>query len=190
MNNYRLEIFTEERSMEFFLRALLPRILPSGFELDVNCFIRPHEGKSDLKRSLSKKVKAFPHFSQPVKLLIIHDQDSNECKVLKASLISECSNIKSGDFLVRIACKELENWYLGDFGSIETVYPDIRISGLTRKAKFRNPDRLNGSEEMNILIRHFSKSHASRELGRIINIENNNSPSFNCLITGIAKLLT
>lgn len=189
MSNYRLEIFTEERSMEYFLRALLPRILPTGFELDTNCFIRPHEGKSDLKRSLSKKVKASPHFSQPVKLLIIHDQDSNDCKVLKTNLISECSGLKSGDFLVRIACKELENWYLGDLESIDIVYPDTQASGLSGKSKFRNPDRLNGSEEMNNLTRKFSKSHASREIGRIISIENNNSSSFNYFISGIAKLL-
>ena len=35
-----IEILTEEPSMEYFLRGILPRILPDDFMIDVNCFIR------------------------------------------------------------------------------------------------------------------------------------------------------
>lgn len=48
----RLEFLVEERSMAEVLKVLLPRILPASWVLDENYFIRPHEGKSDLKRSI------------------------------------------------------------------------------------------------------------------------------------------
>lgn len=189
MEKVVLEIFTEERSMENFLRGLLPRILPSDFQLDINCFIRPHEGKSDLKKSLIRKVKAFQNYPHPVKLLIIHDQDSNDCKLLKADLVSICSSISNLEFLVRIACKELENWYLGDLYSIERIYPDSRASRLSNKSKFKRPDSLNGTEELENLSKKFSKSHASREIGKIICLEDNRSVSFNHFVSGVSKIL-
>jgi hypothetical protein len=188
MSEIRFEIFTEEQSMEIFLRELLPRILPPEIKLDRNCFIRPHEGKSDLKKSLRNKIKAFPHYPNRVKLLIIHDQDANDCRRLKEELVSICSSLPKGDFLIRIACKELENWYLGDLESIEKIYPESRAGQFMNKSKFRVPDNLNGAQEMSYLTRKFSKSHASRELGKIINLENNRSNSFNHLISGIAKI--
>jgi hypothetical protein len=189
MPDFTLEIFTEEKSMENFLRELLPRILPVHLELDKNCFIRPHEGKDDLRKSLRRKVMAFPHFPKPIKLLVIHDQDSNDCGKLKEELVSICPDLKKEDFLIRIACKELENWYLGDLRSIELVYPDSKASQLINKSKFRNPDSLNGADEVLKLTSKFSKSHASRELGKIISLTENRSVSFNHLISGVSKFL-
>lgn len=51
--NKRMEILVEDYSMEVFLKGLLPRILPEDFELGRNCFIYPHEGKSDLKKAFA-----------------------------------------------------------------------------------------------------------------------------------------
>ncbi len=44
----RVEFLLEEPSMENFLKVLLPKILPRGFELDINCFLHAHQGKTDL----------------------------------------------------------------------------------------------------------------------------------------------
>ena len=41
----RVEILVEEPSMQVFLRGLLPIVLPEGFALDFNCFIRPHQAQ-------------------------------------------------------------------------------------------------------------------------------------------------
>ncbi len=57
-----VEILVEERSMEIFLRVILPELLPNPYVLDQNCFIRPHQGKSDLQKSIPKKVQAFKNF--------------------------------------------------------------------------------------------------------------------------------
>jgi Domain of unknown function (DUF4276) len=188
MNPTVIEILTEEPSMEYFLRGLLPRILPGDYALDQNCFIRPHEGKSDLKKSIPRKMSAYQHFGYPVKVLIVHDQDANDCVLLKKDLLA-LSKPTSVPILVRIACRELENWYLGDFSALEQVYPEIRASELYRKAKFRNPDNVFGSKEIKSLSNNFTKTGAARVLGPIIDVSENNSPSFQQFITGLSKLL-
>lgn len=188
MKNIRLEILTEEPSMENFLRVILPKILPSEYKLELNCFIRTHEGKSHLKKSIPKKFKAYPRFGLPVKVMIIQDQDSSNCIILKEELI-KLTNGSEIPFIVRIACKELENWYLGDMKAIEKVYPRSKASRLQHKAKYKNPDDLNGSEEMTLIAKDFTKSFASREIPKYMDIERNNSKSFNQLIIGLKKLL-
>lgn len=87
----RLEFLVEERSMAEVLKVLLPRILPASWVLDENYFIRPHEGKSDLKRSIPKKLKGFAqHKEQTTGFIIIQDQDSNDCRQLKQELVALC----------------------------------------------------------------------------------------------------
>jgi uncharacterized membrane protein YheB (UPF0754 family) len=189
-NPVQLEILTEEPSMENFLREILPKILPFDYELDVNCFIHPHEGKSSLQKSIPKKVKAYPHYPNKVKLLIVHDQVSNNCKKLKKELLKLCSPHESKHVLVRIACKELENWYLGDLQAIQRVYPESKANKLAGKAIYRDPDKVQGSRELEKMTKNFSKSYASREIPKVMNIMSNTSKSFNHLITGINKILS
>lgn len=190
MKNSRIEILTEEKSMELFLSALLPRLLPEGFSLGVNCFIRSHEGKSHLQKSIPNKIKAFQKFSIPVKVMIVHDQDSNDCLILKKKLLelSRQGN-EQVPVVVRIACRELENWYLGDFEALEKLYTEVKAVKYSQKSKFRNPDSVFGAQEMTALSRNFSKSAAARALGTIISIDNNRSPSFRQFISGLNKLI-
>jgi len=190
MSYKALEILTEEPSMEYFLRGMLPRILPKDYVLDENCFIRPHEGKSDLKRSIPKKMRAYPRYGYPVKVLIVHDQDSNDCAELKKTLIEQTkTSLYDIPCVIRIACRELENWYLGDFETLEKIYPEINASRQSKKAKFSNPDNVFGAHEISLLTDNFSKTEAARALGSIINIDSNCSPSFQQFIQGLSKLL-
>ena len=190
MNQTVLEILTEEHSMETFLQVLLPKILPEDYVVGINCFIRPHEGKSDLQSSVPKKMRAYPRYGYPVKVFIIHDQDSNNCILLKRELQELCKiSTYSTPVLIRIACRELENWYLGDMAAIEMVYPETKASRLENKAKYRNPDNLQGHSEMEFLSKKFSKSHAAREIPKYMNLENNKSISFNHFLTGLKKLI-
>ncbi len=183
----RLEILTEEKSMDVFLRGLLPRILPDEFVLDLNCFIRSHDGKSDLIKSIPKIMKAYPHFPDEVRVLIIHDQDSNDCVRLKESLVDLCD--KNIHHVVRIACKELGNWYLGDFKAIQCVFPEVKSEKYEHKSKYRIPDRLNGTQEMKQIAGNFAKVLSAREISRHIDIENNRSVSFQHFVKGLNKLI-
>ena len=186
-NSCVIEILTEEPSMEYFLRGILPNVLPNDYKIDVNCFIRAHRGKSDLKKSIPKKMQAYSKYGYPVKVLIIHDQDSNDCKNLKDELTTLCG-ITSIPFFVRIACKELENWYFGQLDAIEKVFPETKASSLVNKAKFRNPDILSGSYEMNRMTKNFSKTQTAREIPQYMDINKNISKSFNHTIDAIKRL--
>ena len=184
-----VEIYVEEASMENFLRALLPSILPEKYRIDENLFIRPHEGKSHLQKSIPKKMRAFSAYPYKVKLIVLHDQDSNDCKVLKDKLVRLIQQGGDIPFLVRIACRELKNWYLGDLPAVEQVYPESKASRFADKSKFRRCDSLNGAEKMERLSTYFTKSFASREIPKHMNIYENKSVSFNHFVDGIRSFL-
>jgi len=188
--NTIVEILVEESSMENLLEIVLPQILPIGYDLGINCFVRPHQGKSDLKKSITKKVTAYQHFPKPVVLIVIQDQDSNDCKKLKKGLIDLIMKINPEQpHLVRIACKELENFYLGDMRAIEAIYPVFKANRQKRKAKYRNPDNVFGAYDLEQQIKTFSKGYASKNIPRYMDLYDNSSPSFNQLITGVQRFL-
>lgn len=119
----RVEFLLEEESMKNVLEVLLPQILPDSYKLNENCFLRAHNGKSDLKNSIPKKVKVFSAF-KATKLVILHDQDSNDCKTLKRDLMRLCKENGNCPVLIRIPCRELE--------AIEQAYPRKLICALRR----------------------------------------------------------
>ena len=59
-----VEFLLEEPSMVNCLEQILPKILPEGFVLNENCFLRPHNGKSDLLKSIPRKVRVFSNQTQ------------------------------------------------------------------------------------------------------------------------------
>ncbi len=132
-------------------------------------------------------MRAYPNFPKRVRVFIIHDQDSNDCLELKNRILQECN--AQIPTVVRIACLELENWYLGDLPGVELVYPKVNSAALQNKAKYRNPDRLAGSEEMKNLTKDFSKIGAAKKMGTVINFDTNRSVSFNQFVSGFHKLM-
>jgi hypothetical protein len=190
--NYKkqqVEFLLEEPSMANALKIILPQILPKGFELGINCFLRPHQGKQDLKKSIPKKIKTFSKFYIPSKIIIVHDQDSNDCKILKSELAKLCGDNGNCPVLIRIACRELENWYLGDMAAINKIYSDFKPKNHRYKSKFRTVDNTHGSDELESLIPTFQKGYASRNIPYHMNIANNRSISFNHFIVGVMKFL-
>lgn len=135
----RVEFLLEEESMKHVLEILLPKILPPTYRLNENCFLRPHNGKSDLRNSIPKKVKVFSAFREETKLVILHDQDSNDCTVLKKDLQKLCEENGDCPVLIRIPCRELEAWYLGDMEAVEQAYP--RFKANSRQINFETKQR-------------------------------------------------
>jgi hypothetical protein len=185
----RLEFLLEEISMEAFLRNFLPKILPEGYKYKENYFLRPHSGKSDLMRSIPNKLKI--DYGEPTTFIILHDQDSNDCRVLKSEILQLCRNNcrNNNNYLIRIVCRELESWYLGDMQAIECAFPKFKAIKHRNKAKFRRPDELNASEEISKLVPDFQKTKGAKLISQYIEIDNNKSQSFNQFITGIRQIL-
>jgi len=190
MKREQIEILVEEPSMDNFLRVILPKILPEGYKLNDNCFIRPHEGKHDLQKAIPIKARAYKHHHLPVKIIIICDQNSSDCIILKKRLVKSITDNCKLPHLVRIVCRELECWYLGDLNAVEDVYPQSKATRYINKAKFRNPDLLNGANEMENLCQDFTKGYASREIPKRMRLNKNNSPSYHHLMSGIPNLLS
>lgn len=186
----RVEFLLEEPSMEIALREVLPKILPKGYRLGSNCFLRPHAGKVDLQNSIARKIKVFSHFHETVKVVIVHDQHSDDCKRLKKSLLKICSQNGSCEVLIRVVCKELESWFLGDLNAIHKAYPSLHITSDMRK-KFCDPDKFtNAADELKKLLKAVSKGKASREIAPYMDITANRSESFSQFVTGIGKFLS
>ncbi|GHV42810.1 hypothetical protein FACS1894180_0180 [Bacteroidia bacterium] len=185
----RLEFLLEEISMEAFLKNFLPKILPESYKYNENYFLHPHSGKSDLVKSIPKKLKI--DYGVPTTFVILHDQDSNDCKILKSKILKICQETcrPNNRFLVRIVCRELESWYLGDMQAIGKAFPTFNAIKYQNQAKFRNPDSLNASEEIVKLVPKFQKTSGAKLISKYIDIENNKSESFKQFRTGITQIL-
>ncbi len=184
----RIEILTEEPSMQEVLVQILPKILSDKWVLGENYFIRAHEGKSDLKKSIPRKIKVFSNFHEPAGIVILQDQDSADCKLLKQELLSLCQQNGNCAVLVRIVCRELESWYLGDMTAIERAYPKFKATPYKKKSKFREPDLLNNAaQELSKILPDFQKISAAKAISPYLDVnENNNrSESFRQFVSGI-----
>ena len=80
----KLVFLLEEQSMKYFLDGLLPRILPE----EIQFVTIPHEGKSDLQKSLTAKLQGWN--GPDVRFVVVQDQDSNDCRELKEKLLELC----------------------------------------------------------------------------------------------------
>ncbi len=183
----RIEILVEEKSMEELLRIFLPSVLSQHWQLDSNYFIRSFDGKNDLQKSIPKKVKAFSNWHEPIGVVILQDQDGADCKILKNKLVDLITSNGSLPFLIRIVCRELESWYLGDFQAVERAYPNFKSSNYVNKSKFREPDKCNASDELKKILPEFQKVTTAKKIAPYLNINTNKSDSFQQFLVGIQR---
>lgn len=173
----------EEPSMREVLQRLVPQLLPSGVE---PVFV-VHQGKSNLEKSLEVKLKAWR--TPGARFVVVRDQDADDCLELKAHLVALCSQAGRPDALVRIACHELEAWFLGDLAAVGLAFDLPALVKLQRKAKYRDPDQLtNAAEELKKLVSGYQKLLGSRAVSAHLNTSTNRSNSFNVFIKGVRRL--
>jgi hypothetical protein len=131
-----LVFFLEEMSAEAMLRELLPRIIPTA---DVVPRFITFEGKQDLEAQLVRRMRGYRN---PEALFVVmRDQDANpDCKIVKRRLLDLSKKAGRPSVLARIACKELESFYLADLNAVEQ---GLCLKGIARhQNKYREPDRL------------------------------------------------
>ncbi|MDR1831230.1 MAG: DUF4276 family protein [Fusobacteriaceae bacterium] len=179
-----LACFLEEPSARAFLEGVLPRILPEDVEVRYVVF----QGKQDLEKQIERKLRCW---KKPDTLfLVMRDQDAAICTKVKEKLAHLCMAAGKPDTLVRIACHELESFYIGDLSATGKALGLNGLATLSGKAGYRNPDKIqHPSRELDRLTRGiYQKIGSSREIGKIISIEGNASQSFNVLISGIRRI--
>jgi hypothetical protein len=178
-----LVFMLEEPSMKAFLEGLLPRFLPAH----VTFKLIPHEGKSDLEKSLRNKLRAWR--TPDTRFVVVRDQDSGDCHKIKARLRTLCQESGRPDALVRIACRELEAWFIADLAAVGRTFELPGLSAQQEKAKFRHPDLLGSpSLELEGLVPGYGKIGGGRRLGPAVDLDNTRSPSFKNFVTGVRRL--
>jgi len=186
--SYNLIFLLEERSIENVLREILPKIIPA--EISFICI--SHQGKQDLAKSIPTKIKAFKNFSPNTKFIIVHDQDSHDCKQLKSELLKICQAAGQPHAMIRIICHELESWFLGDLAAVEKAY-NVKPNSLKKRQankKYRNPDRLNSAkQELTDLVQEYYAGTHSKKIAIHLSLTENKSQSFQVFIQGVHKLL-
>lgn len=180
-----LVFFLEEPSAKEMLQGLLPKILPD----EVAVLYRVFQGKQDLEKNLVKRLRGWN--SPDCHFVIMRDQDSGNCITIKEKLVSMCEEAGKKEALIRIACRELESFYLGDLKAVET---GLKIKGIARHQatkKFRDPDDVQhpAEELVQLTSNVYQKISGSRLIGPQLSTENNKSLSFNALIKGIQQLV-
>lgn len=180
-----LVFLLEEPSAKAMLQSLLPRLLRNDTQF--RCI--PFEGKQDLEKQLIRKIRAYQNHR--ARFIVLRDQDSHpDCTVVKRKLLDLCHESGRADqCLVRIACRELETFYLADLQAVEQA---LEMNGLSRQQqnkKFRAPDGLGSpSHELKTLTRNgYEKIAGSRVIGQHLRLDNARSPSFRNLIAAIRR---
>lgn len=177
----------EELSAKIMLNAILPKLLPE--DVDYKCI--SFDGKQDLEKQLALKIRAW--LAPNTCFLIMRDQDSENCLHVKERLAGIVAQTGKARFcVIRIACHELESFFLGDLAAVEQGLSLDRLVKKQNSKKFRNPDALaNPSEEIKKLNHGaYPKIKGSEMISPHLKLDGSNrSTSFNQLLKGICKAI-
>ena len=177
--------FLEEASARAMLEGLLPRVLPEAPPVRYVVF----DGKRDMENQLIRRMRGYR--VADARFIVLRDQDSADCREVKKALVEKCEASGRGErSLVRIACRELESWYLADLAAVER---GLQIGGLAAhqgRKKYRQPDDLaNAAEELAKLTkRHYQKVGGSRAIGPYLDVSNTRSRSFAVFVEGLRRI--
>jgi hypothetical protein len=202
MTTAHLELLVEEPSMEAFLRALLPRLLPDDRSFEVH----PFQGKTDLMGKLQARLRGYAQWlPEDWRIVVVVDRDNDACKKLKKRLEAMAAGAglvtrsRAGggrwQLVNRIAIEELEAWYFGDWPAVCGAYPRVSPS-VPRKAAFRDPDAIRGGtwEAFERVLQRYgyfktglTKVQVARTMGALLDPGRNRSGSFATFRDAIAK---
>lgn len=198
-----LVLLVEEPSMEAFLRALLPRLLPQDRTFQVN----PFQGKNDLLGRLGERLRGYASWlPDDWRIVVVVDRDDEDCRRLKRRLeeiarragVTTRTRAGPWQLLNRIAIEELEAWYFGDWEGVRAVYPRVAATVPQRRG-FRDPDAISGGtweafervmQEHGYFKGGLGKIDAARALGAHIEPARSRSASFSAFCAAIAEAMT
>jgi hypothetical protein len=183
----RLIFLVEEPSMKVLLDGMLPRFFP-GWQKGTHFMCVPHEGKSDLDKSVPRKLKEWKVPGD--RFVIVRDNDNADCEALKARYVSVCRNVGRPDSLVRLVCQELESWYLGDLWAMARAFVQPNLDSPGLRKRFAVPDSWQKpSVEVERLVVDFGKVAGARAMAENLRArEHNRSASYRVFVDGVNRV--
>ncbi len=179
-----LVFFLEEPSARYLLEGLLARILPEGTSVTYLIF----EGKQDLEKQLLPKLRGWrrPNCA----FVVLRDQDSGDCRIIKKKLAELVRESGREPSLVRVACKELEAWGVGDWVAVAEAFDMRHLKAQSVKETYRDPDKLSSPvEALRKFIPDYQKGDGARRVGVLLDPARNHSRSFLAFCSGVQKLV-
>lgn len=179
-----LVFLLEEPSAQDALEGFLPSILPGNAEVRYLVF----EGKQDLEKRMVRTMRAWQQAD--ARFVVMRDQDSGDCKLIKRGLLDRCREAGRADrAVVRIACRELESWFLGDWRAVGQAFNSPKLAALGGKAIYRDPDRLGSPvAELRKFISTYQKRDGARRIGPYLKVDSNRSHSFAIFAEAVRRL--
>jgi hypothetical protein len=178
-----LVFFLEEESAKALLEHLFPNLTPDGSEIHARFIV--FEGKQELEKQLLRKLRGYlnPH----ARFIVMRDQDNGDCRKIKRSLVALCPSDHRPRTKVRIACRELESFYLGDLRAVEFGLGIRGLAARQNKSKFRDPDQLaSPARELEKLTgKRYQKVAGSRAIAPHLDLDASRSKSFRHLIQAV-----
>ena len=175
--------FLEEESAKALLEQIFPLLIPSGSQVCPRFIV--FEGKQDLEKQLPNKLRGY--VNPRASFIVMRDQDKVDCRKAKRFLAALCARAGRPQTTVRIACRELEAFYLGDLLAVELGLGIRGLAGKQNKAKFRDPDRLvcPSRELEKLTSNRYQKVAGPRAIAPHLNLQAPRSRSFHHLIQAI-----
>ena len=177
----------EEPSAREMLKGVFPRLLPDDISVQFIVF----DGKQDLERQIVRRLRLW---EKPDSVfLIMRDKDAGNCQQIKQGLVKKTIEAgRQAESVVRIACHELESFYLGDLKAVEKGLSMSNIQQHQDNRKCRSPDSMpNANDSLEKITKlRYQKVAGSRAIGPHLSLDGSNrSHSFNVLVSGISRLL-
>lgn len=175
--------FLEGPSEQDFLNAFLPAFLPDHIQLHYQVF----QGKQDMEKRLGLRMRGWrqPHTC----FIVLRDQDSGDCIAIKQGLQQICKSAGQPNVVVRIACRELESFFVGDWAAVSLAFEMPALAQLAAKAMYRQPDLLGSPfAELKKYIPQYQKRDGARRIGSHLNPTRNKSKSFEVFMRSIQQI--
>lgn len=178
-----LVFLLEEPSAQDALQAWVPTWLTA----DVTTHYLVFQGKQDLERRMVLRMR---HWLLPdSRFIVMRDQDSGDCKQVKAALVERCQQAGRPDAVVRVACRELESFFIGDWQAVAQAFGRPALARLDGKAAYRVPDAIGSpSAELARHLGGYQKRDGARRIAPLIDPERNRSRSFHALRSAVLAL--
>jgi hypothetical protein len=166
----------EEESAYEMLRCFIPKHFPN-----LRHKLLQFRGKDNLIKQIPKMLASYPDSN----FVILCDRDEDDCVVLKKRIHDLC---KQSRCTVRIACNELESWYLAQ---LDIVAGHFNVPDLAKyQERYKNPDNIINPDKIlkRITNNHYQKVRGSKVMGQYLNPDVTRSVSFKHFVNTLKRL--